>query len=253
MRTQALHRFASVGIALWLGLSAPAMAGGNRGAASLAPEEQPVPWSVKIAFDEFPLGTAVGTQYRTAGIEFLGDAPVILADSPNPESPVLAPSADFSGGISARFVSVDEFGNVTPVARSGFVMDVGYLNSPNSVEIIGYDLDGNEIYRRTTRLKPGYQRLAISAPALHRWRAQPIESEPGGFAIDNLSYGIVGVSSTIGGCVAKGGRPEAGVLVRLRTLTARRRLEEATTDGDGCFEFDGVPRGYILTVVRAPS
>ncbi len=145
-----------------------------------------------ITFSEFPLGTAITTQYRSRGIVFSGDSPFITTDSSNPTSPVLSGTPLFAGEIRGTFVDP-----VSGAARTvgGFSLDVGYINTPGSVKVIVYGRSGSRIGQLSAD-GVGIVRIDSTFAGAASFLVKALSSEPAGFAIDNVVVGP-GVSSGV--------------------------------------------------------
>ena len=138
-----------------------------------------------ITFSEYPLNTAITTQYAGRGIVFGGDSPFITTDSANPTSPVLSGSPLFRGNIEGRFV--DPADGRTPVAVASFTLDIGYFDELLSTQIEWFDPNGRRLGLRTNTML-GIQRFTIEGGNIASWRIAIIKTEPAGYAIDNLSF-----------------------------------------------------------------
>jgi len=148
------------------------------------------PGGPTITFSEFPSGTSIGDQYSEQGILFRGDSPFITGDGANPTSPVLSGSPLFSGAIVGRFVVP---GTSSPNTVSSFSLDVGYIDSPGSVAVSAYGLDGG-LLRRVFPSQVGIDPVTISAAGIASFRVEAVGFEPAGFAIDNVSFEAGGIA-----------------------------------------------------------
>ena len=138
-----------------------------------------------ITFSEYPLNTSISDQYADQGILFGGDAPFISTDAANPTSPVLSGSPRFRGDIEGSFV--DPVDGVTPIIVESFSLDAGYFDELSSARIEWFDPNGFKLGQRTnTRF--GIERLNISGGNIASWRISIFKTEPGGYAIDNVSF-----------------------------------------------------------------
>jgi hypothetical protein len=137
-----------------------------------------------ITFSEFPVGTAVTTQYASEGVIFSGTpGPSIQPDFANPTTPVLSPGPGYSGTINIEFVSPAD--GTTPAAPSSVEFDVGFLDSIGGVTITTYDLAGNQIASFNTN-QLGIQHVTLGA-GVHRITVVTT-ADPAGAAIDNLAF-----------------------------------------------------------------
>lgn len=138
-----------------------------------------------ITFSEFPRGTFISDQYAHLGIVFAGDNPFIAGDLSNPTSPVLSGSPLFRGAIEGRFVNPDD--KTTPIIVSGFSLDAGYFDALGSVRLRWFDIEGRLLGQRASS-RIGIENFEIEGGSIHSWRIEIIETEPAGFAVDNVSF-----------------------------------------------------------------
>lgn len=143
-----------------------------------------------ITFSEFPNRTSIGDQYSPQGILFRGDSPFITGDGSNPTSPVLSGSPLFSGSIVGRFVTP---GTTSPATVSSFSLDVGYIDSPGSVAVSAYGIDGG-LLQRVFPSQIGINTVSFSVPGIASFKVEAVGFEPAGFAIDNVSFAIGGIN-----------------------------------------------------------
>lgn len=143
-----------------------------------------------ITFSEFPEGTSISDQYSQQGILFGGDSPFITSDGANPTSPVLSGSPLFSGAIVGKFVVPD---TSSPSTVNSFTLDVGYIDSPGSVAVSAYGLNGG-LLRRVFPSEEGINSVTISAAGIASFRVEAVGYEPAGFAIDNVSFELGGIN-----------------------------------------------------------
>ncbi len=138
--------------------------------------------------EEFPLGTYITNQYANRGIIFDGDDPKIMNDNPyaNPTMPVLG-TYEFEGDIEGYFVSPDN--GTTPMTVSWFSMDVGYFDQTNTVRIQWFDLNNTKLGEAINSIV-GVQHFIITGDSIARWSIDRVTTEPAGYAIDNVSFGI---------------------------------------------------------------
>ena len=138
-----------------------------------------------ITFSEYPAGTSISNQYAGQGVVFGGDNPFITPDGANPTSPVLSGSPRFRGAIEGRFVDPDD--EITPVIVKSFTLDAGYFDEIASTRIEWFDPDGNRLGQRTNT-QFGIERFEITGGNIAHFRIAIIETEPAGYAIDNVSF-----------------------------------------------------------------
>lgn len=143
-----------------------------------------------ITFSEFPQGTSISGQYSSKGILFQGDSPFITGDGSNPTSPVLSGSPLFSGAIVGRFVVP---GTSSASTVGSFSLDVGYIDSPGSVAVSAYGLNGGLI-RRVFPSAFGINTVTFSNAGIASFRVEAVGFEPAGFAIDNVAFEVGGIS-----------------------------------------------------------
>ena len=139
-----------------------------------------------ITFSEFPDGTDITNQYQPNGIDFGGDSPFITDDGSNPTSPVLSGTPLFFGTVTGTFVQPDG----TPRTVDSFSLDVGYIDTSGSTEVIAYDSSGN-VLDTVPVDNYGIVNVIVSAPGTASFSVQavdPSNPDPNGWAIDNLSF-----------------------------------------------------------------
>jgi lysophospholipase L1-like esterase len=137
-----------------------------------------------ITFSELSYGTSVGDEYLYKGIRFGGDDPYITSDSDNPTSPVLTGSPRFRGAIRGWFVRPN---TRTATTVNRFSLDVGYIDTPNSVRVFAYGTRG-QLLGGVSPQRTGVVRLTVSFPGTASFQVRAIGDEPAGFAIDNLLF-----------------------------------------------------------------
>ena len=201
-------------------------------AAALAPRRAVVDTgATTITFSELFDGTTVTDQYKDRGIIFFGDSatrrPFITDDGANPTSPVLSGSPRFTGLVGGTFVLP---GTTTPATVSSFSLGVGYIDSPGSVAISAYALNGT-LVKRVFATNIGINPISVSATGIASFRVEAVSDEPAGFAIDNVSFrrgginfsGSLGVPDDPNGVQATGS-PELAKQCRSITGQIRYRL-----------------------------
>ena len=139
-----------------------------------------------ITFSEFPDGSSITDQYQPSGIDFGGDSPFITDDGSNPTSPVLSGTPQFFGTITGTFVTPAG----GPRTVNNFSLDVGYIDTPGSTEVVAYDSDGNTL--DTVPIDDtGIVNVSISVPGIASFAVQsvdPSNPDSAGWAIDNVSF-----------------------------------------------------------------
>lgn len=139
-----------------------------------------------ITFSEFPSGTFISTQYQNRRLHFGGDSPFITDDGANPTSPVLSGSPRFHGDLEIRVVNPR---TGSPEVTKNMEFDVGFIDSPNSIEITYYNRRGVRIGSARTGGR-GINHIQISRPVgIHRVTIRTASNEPAGMAIDNVKVG----------------------------------------------------------------
>ena len=181
-------------VGLWfVGGSLPAAAGGPSTSPTSAPSDVAISGAEvaagTITFSEFPVGTAITTQYSDMGIVFGGDSPFIEIDISNPTSPVLSGTPRFSGAIEGSFV--DPADGVTQAFATTFQLDAGFFDELASTRLSWFDADGNLLGQRDNAIGFGIETFVVDgipAPGAARWRIALIAPDQNGFAIDNVSF-----------------------------------------------------------------
>ncbi|WP_255589371.1 GDSL-type esterase/lipase family protein [Cellulomonas sp. PS-H5] len=136
-----------------------------------------------ITFSEFPVGTAITTQYQQRGIAFGGDAPFIAQDGSNPTSPVLSGTPTFQGAIEGRFVRADG----SPRTVNHLALSVGYIDTRKSVRVIARGADGAELLSVPLDAL-GIVRVTITQSRMASFRVEAVAAEPAGFAVDDVTF-----------------------------------------------------------------
>jgi hypothetical protein len=162
-----------------LGRGADVNADAGRAAAAVVPGA--------ITFSEHPLNTAITDQYQDRGFVFGGDNPFITTDRSTPNSPVLSGSPLFVGQIEIRVVDP---ATGDPATASGLDLDVGYIDNRNSVEVAYFGLSGGRIGAVRANAF-GINTIHLPVRGIHRVVVRATESEPAGFAIDNVAKGTI--------------------------------------------------------------
>ena len=138
-----------------------------------------------ITFSEYPVGTAITNQYASQGIVFGGDNPFITTDGANPTSPVLSGTPLFVGNIEGQFV--DPSDGTTPIVVESFKLDAGYFDELNSTRIEWFDPNGVKLGQKTNS-QFSIETFEIEGGNIASWRIGIVQTEPNGFAIDNISF-----------------------------------------------------------------
>jgi RHS repeat-associated protein len=139
-----------------------------------------------ITFSEFPDGTSITNQYQASGIIFGGDTPFITGDGANPTSPVLSGTPLYNGTVTGTFVQPDG----RPRTVDAFSLDVGYIDSPGSTEVVAYDPHGTALVTEPIE-STGIVNVSITAPGIASFAVEsvdPSNPDPAGFAVDNVSF-----------------------------------------------------------------
>jgi RHS repeat-associated protein len=139
-----------------------------------------------ITFSEFPDGTSITNQYQPSGIIFGGDSPFITDDGANPTSPVLSGTPQFYGSITGTFVEPDG----TARTVDNFSLDVGYIDTPGSTEVVAFDSDGNVLDAEPIE-DTGIVNVSVSTPGIASFEVEsvdPSNPDPNGWAIDNVAF-----------------------------------------------------------------
>ena len=145
--------------------------------------------AVTITFDEYPVGTLIGSQYLGDGVYFSnwntlsGTLPVIAADAANPTSPVLAGPPFLPGG--PLFESGFWMGFTSPQNHVSF--DSGYWNSIGWGQVSVYDFSNNPL-ATLTNTAYGIYTFDINYANIGFIVFNP-NGDPAGAAIDNLRFG----------------------------------------------------------------
>lgn len=129
-----------------------------------------------------PDGTAITNEYQLQGILFGGDATFIAADTANPSSPVLSGTPKFEGTIHGTFVTAGSARTV-----SGFIIDVGYIDTPGSVTVTAFNSRGIAI-ESTPITDLGIVEVSMSAPGIAAFTVSTDGDEGAGFAVDILTF-----------------------------------------------------------------
>lgn len=139
-----------------------------------------------ITFSEFPDGTSITNQYQPSGIDFGGDSPFITQDGANPTSPVLSGSPLFFGTITGTFVNPDG----SPRTVDNFSLDVGFIDTPGSTEVVAFGSGGNTI--DTVPIEDtGIVNVSVAVSGIASFAVEPVDPgnpDPAGWAIDNVTF-----------------------------------------------------------------
>ncbi|WP_426168175.1 PEPxxWA-CTERM sorting domain-containing protein [Sandarakinorhabdus sp. DWP1-3-1] len=127
----------------------------------------------------------VGNPTGPLSLDLASPVTFITGDGANPTSPVLSGSPTFNGPIAVLF-DTDQVG-------VGF--DGGFFNAIGSTGITAFDRNGN-LLGTVSNLGTGIEFLGLVAadgtPQIAGVFLDLVGSEPAGFAIDNLRFGIRG-------------------------------------------------------------
>jgi RHS repeat-associated protein len=139
-----------------------------------------------LTFDDGPSGTRVTDRYRGQGIVFgspnTTEPPFLTTDGSNPTSPVLSGYPQFSGDIMGWFVIP---GTNKPTSVSSFTLDVGFIDTPDSIQVIAYTTGGADIVSAST---VGINTITSNVGNIVAFEVMQSASEPAGFAIDNVTF-----------------------------------------------------------------
>jgi hypothetical protein len=147
------------------------------------------PSAVTITFSEFPVGTAITTQYSADdGIVFQGDSPgdtqFISSDADNPDSPELSGTPQFVGDVGARFVVP---GTNEPATVDSVSMDVGYIDNPGSTQVNAYDSNG-ALLGSVVANQTGWNHLTLAFNGIASFIVTSTSDEAAGFGVDNVTF-----------------------------------------------------------------
>jgi lysophospholipase L1-like esterase len=146
-----------------------------------------------ITFDDLALNITVSDQYLSFGVRFTSDA-FISEDGSNPTAPVLSGVPQYQGPIHAVFTVP---GSAEPATVDGFSLDVGYINSRDSVVVDYFDASG-QVVGSVPADSLGINHLTIAYRGVRGFDVHTVADEPAGFAIDNLKLqsGAEGITPT---------------------------------------------------------
>lgn len=141
-----------------------------------------------LTFSEFPVGTPITNQYAGLGVTFSssGGSPFITNDSANPTSPVLSGTPQFTGSITATFVSPSSPSNRATAMNVSF--DAGFFDSVGSTSVTWFDINSNPLGSQNNSTT-GIQRFTLPG-SIGGFTMAINGSEPAGFAIDNLTFEV---------------------------------------------------------------
>jgi hypothetical protein len=170
-------------VAALLLCSAPAPAAPVKAtsARAVAPAQARAVAENAITFSEYAVGTTITNQYASRGVVF-SSAVFISPDGSNPTAPVLSGTPRFTGEITAEFVTP---GTTTRTTTNGFALDVGYIDSRNSVVVDYFDANGVIVASQYAQ-SYGINHLSVTYRGVAGFTVRTVSSEPNGFAIDNL-------------------------------------------------------------------
>jgi GDSL-like lipase/acylhydrolase family protein len=134
-----------------------------------------------ITFDEVEEGTWLTDDYLAQGVVFTSDV-FTAHDNAADTNPVLSGYPKFRGDIDGYFTAP---GTTTPATVTGFELDLGYINSRNSVEVFAYDANGALVDSMKAQAV-GFNHITIRNAAIASFSIRIIDDEPAGFGIDNL-------------------------------------------------------------------
>jgi hypothetical protein len=142
----------------------------------------------RLSFGEYGEGQEISTQYEGQGVVFNSEGgfyPEIRWDESSDENPVLAGTFGFGSAISAEFVQP---GTVVPSTVGNLSMDIGYIDEPDSTELVVETTTGPETVYTDDY---GFNHLSFDGNNIIGFRVDTVdEDEPEGWEIDNLEYTI---------------------------------------------------------------
>jgi hypothetical protein len=140
-----------------------------------------------LTFSEFPVGTVISNQYASLGVSFSGSGGTFITnDGANPTSPVLSGNPQFTGSITATFVSPTSPSNRATAKNVSF--DAGFFDSVGSTTVTWFDVNSNTLGSQNNSTT-GIERFTLPG-SIGGFTMAINGSEPAGFAIDNLTFEI---------------------------------------------------------------
>lgn len=139
---------------------------------------------VRLGFDDVDLYTSIGDTYQASGIRFGGDIlPYTTLDGANPSSPVLSGGRGFGDPLYGVLVNPD--GSDRTVSQ--LILDVGYIDTPGSTEVVAYDTGGRLLLTAPAN-KKGIVTLTLNKAGIHSFVVRSTGVEGSGWAIDNVRF-----------------------------------------------------------------
>jgi hypothetical protein len=141
-----------------------------------------------LTFDDYGTGTEISNQYEGRGVLFkdeFGFFPEIRWDESAWTNPTLSGTFGFGSSIAAEFVVP---GTTTPATVENLSMDVGYINEPDSTELVVEHADGST--STSVAEEYGFNHLVAAEKNISGFRLEAIGEEPAGFELDNLEYTV---------------------------------------------------------------
>ncbi|MDX6626892.1 MAG: hypothetical protein QOE56_1881 [Solirubrobacterales bacterium] len=174
LRPRASGLLTAVGVALLAVFLMPA------GAAALSGPQL-------LTFGEYATGTEISTQYEGQGVIFkdeFGFYPEVRWDLSASTNPVLSGTFGFGSAISAQFVAP---GTTTPAPVENLSMDVGYIDEPESTQLVVNRVAGPSAIFAD---EYGFNHLSASGGGITGFQLETVGEEPEGFELDNLGFTV---------------------------------------------------------------
>jgi hypothetical protein len=141
-----------------------------------------------LHFDDYPTGTEISTQYEGLGVLFKdeeGFYPEVRWDESASTNPVLSGTFGFGSAISAEFVVP---GTSTPATVENLSMDVGYINEPESTQLVVDRVGAAPVTIFADEY--GFNHLVANGGGIAGFQLEPVGEEPAGFELDNLQFTV---------------------------------------------------------------
>jgi hypothetical protein len=135
-----------------------------------------------ITFAEVDEGTWVTDEYVGQGVVFTSDV-FTTRDTAATTNPVLSGYPKFTGDIDGYFTTP---GTSTPATVTGFSLDLGFIDSRNSVQVFAYNSAG-ALVTAVKAQSEGFNHIDVRYAGIASFSVQIIDDEPKGFEIDNLA------------------------------------------------------------------
>lgn len=158
-------------------------------AAFLAPASSSAAVGVQLlTFGDYETGTEISTQYGGQGVLFDDEGgffPEIRWDQSALTNPILSGTFGFGSTISAHFVVP---GTTTPATIENLSMDVGYINEPESTQLVVDHMSGGPSVLFADEY--GFNHLFAGGGNISGFQLEAVGDEPAGFELDNLEFTI---------------------------------------------------------------